>query len=459
MEPSAASAPAATSIDAAPEFSPGTRVVQIGPPQTGIGTLQRAMHHSRDALAAQGVRYASEGEQAYRPALGLIGAPRPGLPHPEESWWADFADEVNAAGDVTTVVSSELFAHAGPAHIERLAGDLGPSRLQVVRLVRRYDVLLPTQWQHSLIGGRRQRLEGWASGVLDQPEHHFWDVHAADTLTRRWAEAVGPDRVTCLFIDEDDAGWPARVTEHMLGLDAGTLQAEESAPLRHLLAGEAEMVRQLAGTFHRMQWSDHTHAVYLRAGVGRSLRSGPADPGDRPIQLAPATAKALVARTEHDLDVMDSLGVNLVGDRSWLAPAPTPRSGGRPLAVSVGTVAAAVSGVVQRARTEGGFALGGRWPAEFLGAGAGVGTLPHGGDAIVEAIAAALEDEGYSADIIERYAHTGAAAGLRTLSAAPESFMNQAGPKGAPAEGMVASQTAAAAVAGAVAAADGRLYA
>src|SRR5699024_7759290 len=114
---------------------------------------------SREELHAHGVHYAWSTPQAYLPALSLTGrSGRRGGPEAKDSDWDALVEEVRAAGDQRVVISSESLANASDRQIQKLREDLGPDRVHVVRMVRRYDKIAPSQWQQQLLNGRQMTL-------------------------------------------------------------------------------------------------------------------------------------------------------------------------------------------------------------------------------------------------------------------------------------------------------------
>src|SRR5699024_3592096 len=143
------------------------------------------------------------------------------------------------------VMGCESLANADTGSIERLVDDLGPERVHVVRMLRRYDNMLPSQWQHTIAGSSPQTYEHWLAAVFSNPHHRCWQRQGYGELTRRWADVVGPEIVTVVVVDERDREANLRWFERFVGLPAQTLQLVGGHANRSFTAAEAEVVRQL----------------------------------------------------------------------------------------------------------------------------------------------------------------------------------------------------------------------
>jgi hypothetical protein len=333
----------------------GVRLVHIGPHKTGTTAVQRAMHRSRDALHDQGVHYAYPTVQAYKPAIGLTGLRgRRGGPTAGPDDWAALVEEVRAAGDMRVVVSSESLANADTSHIEQLRDDLGANRVHVVRMVRRYDKLVPSQWQQQLLNGRRMSLDGFCARLLDRGSA-FWQRHGFATLTRRWADVVGAQNVSVVVVDEDDPRWLLHVFEQLLALRDGTLPMPQGRPNRSLSLAEAETLRQVNIAIAKVGWSDRVIHHYVREGVSAGFKQVPTDVPAGKARLSREVHDRLREATERDVEELLSLGVRVIGDVGLLvvppwgdlaAAAPTTEE---PVTLSAASVASAMLGVTRMA--------------------------------------------------------------------------------------------------------------
>lgn len=375
--------------DALPE---GVRLVHIGPHKTGTTAVQYGFHRRREQVASYGVHYAGPDPQVYRPAVALTGLPgRLGARPARPQEWDDLVAEVRAAGEDRVVISSESFSNAEPAHIRRLYAELDPERVHVVRMVRRYDKLVPSQWQQQIAAGRTRTYESFLEQVVQDPRSRFWERHGFGPLTRRWADVVGPDRVSVVVVDESDRDWLLRVFECLVALPEGVLdRLEEDVTAgsvnRSLTSGEVEMLRTLNQFRGQSGWTAQTHQHLVRRGISPALRAAPPDPDGGRIATPASLYTFLTERTETDLAELTSLGVRVIGDPAWL-DVPEPRGSSDQDAkptLPLTSVVAAAQAVVRRRRqlkrftlVKGGDLIAAQTPPPPRGQGAGSATRPE----------------------------------------------------------------------------------
>lgn len=336
----------------------GVRLVHIGPHKTGTTALQWSFHTQRAELAAHGVHYAGDKPQPYREVTALTGRRgRLGAPRGTLEEWRRLVDEIGAAGDQRVVMSCESLANADTGSIERLVGDLGPDRVHVVRMLRRYDKMLPSQWQQIIAGGSPQAYESWLESIFSDPSHTFWQRHGYGELTGRWADVVGPENVTVVVVDERDREANLRWFERSVGLSAQTLQLVEGHANRSFTAAEAELVRQLNQAVRTHRWPSAAHYRYVRKAVTPALKDEAPAPGEPRVTTPPWALRRAAEAADRGVREIGDLGVRVAGDLSALSPSPVPATepfdGEDPvptvLTISTQAAAAALGGVVEAA--------------------------------------------------------------------------------------------------------------
>ena len=408
----------------APRLLPaGSRLVHIGPHKTGTTAVQQAFDEARAVLAERGVHYAGPMSQVYQQALGLTGKPgQRGDEHGDEKDWLALVEEVRRAGPARVVMSSESFANAEPEHVRRLASDLGPDRVHVVRMVRRYDSLVTSQWQQLVASGHRRSFVGFVRGVSTALDGPFWTRHGFVPLTQRWADGVGRDRVSVVVVNEADHGWLLRVFEAMLGLESGLLVAPAEPANRSLTAAEVELLRGMNRIRVLQGWDDRTHLEFVRRGVSVGLRRLTPDPRDGRVVVPETLVPFLRERTDRDLAALAELGVEVVGDLAWLEVAPRPPSseqGERSVGsgtLRVSSAVAAARAVVERTLEGVTIPLGGAGPelAEPLADGRRRALTPA-----EQRLVAELEAEGWPEAVTDRLLRRGLVAWLRRSGTGP----------------------------------------
>lgn len=228
----------------------GARLLHIGPPKTGTTSVQGAFFAARDEVAKQGVHYAG---LTRHPANAVLAVTRrPGFfsddrEPPEMRRWERLMREIGRARSDRVVLSSELFADATDAAIERIVSDLDPDRVQVVVTLRPLAALLPSQWQQYVRAGLRAPYEAWLEAMLRPAAKKmtptFWQRHRHDELVSRWSRRVGAGHMTVIVVDESDRDALLRVFEQLIGLRAHTLTPPDDVENRSMTLPEIEVIR------------------------------------------------------------------------------------------------------------------------------------------------------------------------------------------------------------------------
>lgn len=331
----------------------GARLFHIGPHKTATTAIQSALHAARDTLPALGAAYPQATLQAYAAAVALNGHPghvggRTVVPGD----WDDLVARLEAAGDLRAAVSSESFSVAKRPAIERLVRDVGPERVHVVRMVRRLDKLVTSQFQQRVVAGNRRTFEQWFAEEIEPDDSPFWRRQGYTSLTQRWADVVGPDRVQVVVVDERDPMWLMRVFDGYLGLPEGTLVPPATGANRSLSWGETEMLRRFNVAFTRRGWEPKSQFRFIRHGVSRVIKEVPDDEAVR-LSLPPRFADHLAERANREVDGLIASGFAVVGDPEplrHLSPVPTTPLGDPTVAPDA--VAASVERILLRARAD-----------------------------------------------------------------------------------------------------------
>ena len=166
---------------------------------------------------------------AAQAVLGRPGSTR-STSRPTSRTGSKLVGEVRAPDARRVVLSSEFFADAQPEAIRthrrrprRLA------RVHVVVTLRPLARIIPSQWQQYVQSNMRLVVRRLARRDVqpgaEEITPSFWHRHRHDQLIARWAEVVGPGRVTVVALDERDHDFVLRAFERLTGLLDGTLVA------------------------------------------------------------------------------------------------------------------------------------------------------------------------------------------------------------------------------------------
>jgi len=333
----------------------GDLLLHIGPFKTGTTTVQAAFHQNREVLARQRIHYAGRGSQPMAAAMEAAG--RETLPTlgqgPDR--WSRLLEEIRGADARHVVVSSEFFSGADDERARAIVEDLGPERTHVVVTLRPLVRILASQWQQYIQNRIVVGYDEWLHAVLDDPDAplrvtpSFWLRHRHDRLIRRWAAAVGTDRLTVVVVDESDQRMLPRTFEQLLELEPETLVAHDLGSNRSLSWPEVELVRAFNRGWIDADWSMADYTRLVRFGAIRHLQTRrPAEDETRVPIPAWAVERASAIGADMVADIR-TIGVRVIGDLDTLAdPALATNVGDVPdrPAVPVGVAAGLLAGVV-----------------------------------------------------------------------------------------------------------------
>jgi hypothetical protein len=343
---------------------PGTRLVHIGFYKTGTTAVQTRFSAVRDRLPEHGVTSPASSSEQWAAANAVIGRTRGWAddfraPIPIRRWQDLVRATAGSPPDHRVFISSEFLADADADTARRIVEDLGGAdRVHIVATMRPLSRLIPSSWQQNLKAGERKDLDAWIRASLrvdpGQPKaHHLWKRHDYPTILGRWADVVGPDRVTAVALDPSDRRQVFDTLCAMLGISADVLDGAEDARAksnRSLGAAEAELLRRLnvAAREAELPWRDYASLVRYGA-VERMVENGTPDGATLAL---PAWAIDRCAEIGRGLaERIDALGVNTAGDLSVLAWTDEPADVEVPSQVSIDTAVEAILGAISAARS------------------------------------------------------------------------------------------------------------
>jgi len=227
------------------------------------------------------------------------------------------------------VFSSEFFADAEPDAIRRIVDDVGPDRIHVAASLRPLARIVASQWQQYVQSGMRISFDEWLDAMLRKPPGKltptFWRRHRHDRLVERWAEVVGPERMTVVVIDERDHDQVLRVFEGLVGLRTGTLVADRDLANRSMTLAEIEAVRAFNIAFKGDGLGNALHHRVIHTGAATFMKRREPGP-DEPRIETPQWALDRAGEIAREMvDAIAASGVHVIGDLESLAV--VPRSG------------------------------------------------------------------------------------------------------------------------------------
>lgn len=341
----------------------GTHLIHIGPQKTGSSALQGALHVARADLREHGVVYPGPGPKPRAAAEGGLGFARAEPSKGARKAWRALLAQVNDPGARIVCVSLEAFGRADDDQIRKIVTELGGEAPHVVAVARRYDRLLPSQWQERVKSGLRATYDEWLRIVLGAPRPddphwaNLWVPHDTAALVRRWSEVLGPDRLTLVVADESDRGLLVRTFEQLLGLPPELLQGRGGQPNVSLTPARAELLRRLNVLAHESGWSDRTWQRLVRRGVVPAVTVAPRSPEESAGTVLPGWARERVVElSEQRVADLAQLPVRVVGDLEQLRVSPddeamTPGSP-KPQVLPLDVVVAALDGMAKGAAVQ-----------------------------------------------------------------------------------------------------------
>lgn len=310
------------------------RLLHIGPHKTGTTTVQAAFHQNRDRLEELGVHYAGNRAHAMTAAMGAASTKRVASNSADAGRlaWEALQEDVRSSEARAVVLSSEFFCEANDDRAGAIVDALDASLVHVVLTLRPLVNIMSSQWQQYIQNRLEMSYDEWLSGILSTPPSSitpsFWRRHRHDDLVRRWADIVGPERVTVIVLDERDHGMLLRSFEDLLRVPRGTLVAPIVQANRSLTLAEVELLRVFNGRYAAERWSAADYTELIRFGAARRLQLRSPEPTE-PRLATPQWAidRAVAIGAEMAQSIAES-GVNVVGSLASLeSPSRLPLAG------------------------------------------------------------------------------------------------------------------------------------
>ncbi len=318
------------------------------------------MHLARQEMSALGVVYPGPGPRPRAAAAVGLGFERmsPRESDSDEAW-ENLLRQVHSPDARRVCVSLEAFGRATDEQARRIVDQLGGQHPHVVAVARRYDALMPSQWQQRVKTQLRLSYEEWLSVVLGDPapedEHwtNLWVPHDTVNLLERWSAVVGAENLTLIVADETDRSVLPHTFEQLLALPPGMLADRGGRANTSLSFEQAELLRLLNKIFFERGWEGRPYLELVRRGVVPGLLATPPSPEDSKVPPVPAWAHArLMDLSNARIDGLLRQPVRVLGDLEMLRVPPVQED--RTATVQPGTVrleaaVAALEGMAQAA--------------------------------------------------------------------------------------------------------------
>jgi len=349
-------------VDPLPER---TRLFHVGIPKSGTTALQNAASSGRDALRRHGVLYPGTKVNHRLAVLSFMGR-RWGWTAdavPDTKHWDALMEEIEEETSRRIWFGHEFASEADGETARRFAEAIGPT-CHVVVTLRSPGAILPSAWQQYVKAGVPIHFDEWLEAVVADPPDRsvtrgFHDRNNQSLVVRRWADAVGPDRVTVIVLDKMRPELLFNTFEQLLGLPTGLLEAPDLggfAANRGLTVPEVELFVALNELIrpHGVEWDEFERLV--RNGAQRRIMD--ARRADEPKPQLPewAVERASELGTTYAKEIAET-GVRVVGDLELLSEKVPARPVGQelPTDIPISLAAEAMAGMLSAASWRGAF--------------------------------------------------------------------------------------------------------
>ena len=314
-------------LPAVAPVGPHGMVLHVGIHKTGTTAIQAALADARADLAAHGVSYPGRKQAQHGAALAVIertwGWKERGGRPPDLARFDTLVKQSQAARG-RVIASSEFFCEANVDQAAFVAERLGRDRLHVVITLRNLGRLLPSSWQQYLKYGLTKPYDDWLEVIFETPGRSkvspsFWRRNDHAKVVANWADAVGPDRVTVLVLEDVDLSAQFHTFAQLLAVPEPILVDRMNLTSnRSMTAAEAELlVRLNAQVKDRMQWDEYVRLVRRGVALGMVERREPGK--DEPRLHTPDWAlDAAAEQGRIAADAIAASGVRVVGDLDLL---------------------------------------------------------------------------------------------------------------------------------------------
>ncbi len=204
--------PAGTLFPVVPPLPADGVLLHVGVHKTGTTAIQAALADARPELKKLGVLYPGKRKAQHRSALAVT----------QRTWgWKDRGGESYDMSHYTWLVEQARKHRAGwrsaasssasptPTVARQIGEDLGLDRVHVVVTLRNLGKLLPSSWQQYLKYGLVANYDKWLHNMLDTEAPgnmtpSFWRRNDHASVVGRWVDALGPENVTVVVLEDVD---------------------------------------------------------------------------------------------------------------------------------------------------------------------------------------------------------------------------------------------------------------
>lgn len=240
----------------------------MGVAKSGTTYLQKVLYDNRSLLERHGVRYPGHRrDEHFLASMDLRGSGFEGHTYAAaEGAWDRLVHAANAF-DGAVVISHETFART-PASLVGTAVDAFDGEVHVVVTARDLGRQIPAVWQERVKNRHTDSYHEFLERILRSPRGRrrrggFWGPQDLGALVGRWAEAVGPDRVTVVTVPPPGADpqelWRRFARAVELPEVDYAFPGTGSNPSLGIV--EAELLRRVNPLLAELTWPEYEHRV------------------------------------------------------------------------------------------------------------------------------------------------------------------------------------------------------
>ncbi|GAB3785587.1 hypothetical protein [Nocardioides ungokensis] len=296
--------------------------------KSGTTSIQALLFDQRQALADRGVlALGSRWTDQVQGVRELIASPEA----PGRSWLRLVEQAQGWPG--SSVISMEFLGPFIPRRVKAAVASFGDLPVHVVITARDLNRSVPSLWQEAVQNGRAWSWADYRADAKDArpwqtpspvmpsgPGRTFWRQQDAHRIVSRWADVVGPSRVTVVTLPPPGA--PSRTLTERFGQAVGFVTDDlvVPEPKNTTLGAASVQLLQRLNTRLAERGLGGTDARSLRKGVlaKRVLSSRRGEEQRIGLEVQPWLAETSAQMVER----LRGTGVNLVGDWADLAPVP-----------------------------------------------------------------------------------------------------------------------------------------
>lgn len=177
-----------------------TVTMHIGAFKTGTSFVQAVMTQNKPTLAEEGVLW--PGRRWGHQVRAVKGLRRPD----RFADWTALADEVNAWGGHSSVISMEALSLLNATEAVRAVQSFPKQRVRVVLTARDLGRVFPAQWQESVQNSWTWSYSDYIAGVIEgdvrhrRAHRHFWSKQDLPRILRTWGEVVSPADIVVVTV-------------------------------------------------------------------------------------------------------------------------------------------------------------------------------------------------------------------------------------------------------------------